>query len=347
MSNRLLRALGYLLLCGIGVLMAAPLVWMISTSLKAPGEALSFPPRWLPTRTVEVTIGGEDHPLATATVGGRSLRVAVLGQTPQGARVRVLASGEERVVPRSQVTPLRRMHFEWANYARAWTALRPEIGFLGLLHNADGFLVFYLNSIFVVVTITFGQVFTSSLAAFAFARLRFPGRDPIFLGYLGTLMVPGVVLMIPLFALFTRLRLTDTYWALILPGMFSAYGTFLLRQFFMTLPRDLEDAARMDGASPWRIYWSVILPLSKPALATLVTFTFLHYWNDFMWPLVVISDPGKKTLPLGLAQFQGPYVTEWSLLMAASVVVMVPVLLVFVAGQRYFIRGLVLSGLKA
>jgi len=347
MSSRALKGLAYLLLFGIGFTMAVPLVWMVSTSLKSGGDVLSFPPRWLPTEAVLVTVDGAAYPEATADVDGRSTRVAVLGQTAQGARVRVLSSGEERVVPRDRVVPKRRVRLAWDNYARAWTALRPERGFLGLLRHADGFLVFYLNSVFVTVAITFGQVFTSSLAAFAFARMRFPGRDALFLGYLATLMVPGVVLMIPLFALFSRFRLTDTYWALILPGMFSAYGTFLLRQFFITVPRDLEDAARMDGASPWSIYWNVILPLSKPALATLVTFTFLHYWNDFMWPVIVINDLGKKTLPIGLAHFQGPYVTEWALLMAASVLVMLPVLVVFVAGQRYFIRGLVLSGLKA
>jgi multiple sugar transport system permease protein len=160
-------------------------------------------------------------------------------------------------------------------------------------------------------------------------------------------MVPSIVVIVPLFAAVRVMRMADTYWALILPGMFSAYGTFLLRQFFMTIPVELEEAAKMDGAGKLAVYQHVIMPLSKPALATLTTFVFLHTWNDFLWPLIVIDDLGKKTLPIGLAHFQGPYLTDWHLLMAASVMVMLPILVVFVAGQRYFVRGIVLSGLRA
>jgi len=189
-------------------------------------------------------------------------------------------------------------------------------------------------------------VFTSSLAAYAFARLRFPGRDALFLGYLGTLMVPFVVTMIPVFALFNLLRLYDTYAALILPAMFSAYGTFMLRQFFLTIPTELEDAARIDGCGLWGIYKHVIMPLSKPAIATLVTFTFLQNWNNFMWPLIMIDSDQRKPLMLGLHTFMGRYSTDWTLLMAASVIVMVPVLIVFILGQRYFVKGIVMSGIK-
>jgi multiple sugar transport system permease protein len=189
-------------------------------------------------------------------------------------------------------------------------------------------------------------VFTSSLAAFAFARLQFPGRDSIFVGYLATLMVPAIVIMLPVYALLSQLRMTNTYTALVFPMMFSAYGTFLLRQFFMSIPRELEDAAVIDGASPFAVYRYIIIPLSKPALATLTTFAFLHSWNDFLWPLMVVDRLALKTLPIGLAHFQDSYTTEYHLLMAASVIVMVPVLIVFLIGQRYFVRGIVLSGMK-
>jgi len=280
------------------------------------------------------------------------LRVAILRYSPEGALVQVLApqfrAGEELTVSEDDLTLVRETKLHWGNYAEAWRAqgVRVREAFFGLAHQVDGFLVFYTNSIFVTICITLGTVFTSSLAAFAFARLRFPGRDAIFLGYLATLMVPAIVIMLPVYALLSNLRLTNTYAALILPPMFSAYGTFLLRQFFLTIPTELEDAAVIDGASPFQVYRHIILPLSKPALATLTTFIFLHSWNDFLWPLMVVDRLALKTLPIGLAHFQDSYTTDYQLLMAASVIVMIPVLIVFLLGQRYFVRGIALSGMK-
>ncbi len=327
--------------------MAVPLVWMIATSLKDPSQVMLAHDQWLPRRQVVSRYG----PVYRARVRGMEITGAQVGLSPRGRMLRILEPRRiagRRVVVRAQaVRPVEEIHFAVENYVAAWRAIKVESAFGGLLQNADAFLLFYLNSIIVAVAVTLGQVATSSLAAYAFARLRFPGRDSLFLGYLATLMVPAVITMIPVYVLLSRLRLTDTYWALILPAMFSAYGTFMLRQFFMTIPRDLEDAARIDGASLFGIYARIIMPLSKPALAALTTFVFLHSWNDFMWPLIVIDSLRLKTLPIGLAQFQGPYATEWHLLMAASVIVMVPVLIVFIAGQRYFVRGIILSGLKA
>jgi multiple sugar transport system permease protein len=256
--------------------------------------------------------------------------------------------------------------FRWRNYPDAWHALQLQRNWLawdwpyqlelgplriGPFRSAglplrDAFLAFYLNSLFVTTVVTLGAVFTSSLTAFAFARLRFPGRDRIFLAYLGTMMVPAVVTMIPVFVLMKLMHLHDTYLALILPPMFTAYGTFLLRQFFLSIPAELEDAARIDGCGLWGIYRHVILPLSKPALATLVTFEFLSTWNSFMWPLIVIDSMEKKPLMVGLYAFMGQYNTEWTLLMAASLMVMAPVVIVFLLGQRYFVKGIVLSGMK-
>jgi len=341
------KALAYLALCAIGFLMAVPLAWMVSTSLKAPSQVVGARAEWIPRQQVVSPYG----PVYTVRLDGVEIRGAEIGRARGTRRLRILSpasrAGEVATVAADRVRPVERIRLEWRNYLDAWRAIKVESAFGGLLRNADAFLVFYLNSIIVVVAVTLGQVATSSLAAYAFARLRFPGRDGLFLGYLATLMVPAVITMIPVYILLSRLRLTDTYWALILPGMFSAYGTFMLRQFFLTIPRDLEDAARIDGASLFRVYCAVILPLSKPALAALTTFVFLHTWNDFMWPLIVIDSLRLKTLPIGLAHFQGPYLTEWNLLMAASVIVMVPVLIVFVIGQRYFVRGIMLSGLKA
>ena len=211
------------------------------------------------------------------------------------------------------------------------------------------FARFYLNSIFVALCVTVGQVMTSAFAAYAFSRLRFPGRDKLFFGYLATMMIPYSVILVPVYILMVSFRWIDTYKALIIPAMFTAYGTFMLRQFFMTIPRDLEDAARIDGCSLFGIFWKIILPLSKPALATLTMFTFMASWNNFMWPLLVTDSVEKKTLPVGLAYFQEVYQytqPDWSLLMAGSLLAILPVIIVFIFTQRFFVEGIKLSGIK-
>jgi len=205
---------------------------------------------------------------------------------------------------------------------------------------------FYLNSLFVALVVTIGQVTTSAMAAYAFARLQFPGRDKLFFAYLGTMMIPAAVMIVPTFILMRLLGWFDTYKALILPGMFSAYGTFMLRQFFKTLPRDLEDAARIDGCGKLRVWIHVILPLSKPALATLATFTFLASWQAFQWPLFATKSMHMRVLPIGLSAFQDRFNVQYNLLMAAALIVMIPTLLVFIFNQRFFTKGIVLSGMK-
>ena len=204
---------------------------------------------------------------------------------------------------------------------------------------------FYLNSLIVTTGVTLLQLLTSSLAAFAFARMRFPGRNALFLLYLATLMIPFQVTMIPNFIVVRALGWYDTYQALILPPAFSAFSTFLLRQYFLGIPRDLDEAARIDGATSLRIWWQVIMPLAGPAIAALATFVSLNSWNDFLWPLIITNSPAMRTLPVGLSTFQGQYKTDWNLLMAGSVIAMLPVLLVYIIGQRWFIRGITLSGL--
>ncbi len=252
--------------------------------------------------------------------------------------------------------------WQWDNFARAWTAVP--------------FGRAYLNTVVVTLAVTFGQVLTSSLAAFAFARLEFPGRDKLFIGYLATMMIPGSVTMIPVFIMTSKLPGIldwlfspethlfsrnlyllgqyyvgrpvglDSYFALIVPGMFSAYGTFMLRQFFMSIPKDYEDAARIDGCSLFGVYWRVIIPLSLPALATLAIFTFLGSWRAYLWPLIVCYREEVMTLPILIRSFQGMYSTEWTLLMAASILDVIPILLVFAIGQRYFIKGINIGGVK-
>ena len=204
---------------------------------------------------------------------------------------------------------------------------------------------YFVNSTVTAVTVTVVQILISSLAAFAFARLRFRGREPIFLLYLATLMIPAQVTLIPNFLIITRIGIYDTLLALILPGLFSALSTFLLRQYFRSIPMDLDEAARMDGASSFRIWWQVILPLSWPVMAALGIFTFQATWNDFLWPLVVTSSDTVRTIPIGLSYFVGQYSTAWNLLMAGSVIALLPVLVIYMVAQKSFVQGITLTGM--
>lgn len=212
--------------------------------------------------------------------------------------------------------------------------------------NAAPFGRFYLNSLFVATTVTIGQLVTCSMAAYAFARMEFWGRDALFYVFLATMMVPLHVTMIPSFMILHWLGLIDTYGALIIPGLASAFGTFLLRQFFLSIPKELEEAAFLDGCGRFRVLWQIIVPLARPALATLAIFTFMGVFNDFIWALVVINSEDLYTVQLGLAIFRDRYSTEWGSLMAGSVVATLPILIVFFLAQKHFIQGIALSGLK-
>lgn len=210
------------------------------------------------------------------------------------------------------------------------------------------FVRFYLNTIGVTLLAMIGQVAAASLVAFGFARLRFPGRDMLFLVLLATIMIPYQVTLIPTFVLFRLLGWLDTYMPLILPYWLGggAFYVFLLRQFYMRLPLELDDAARIDGASTFGIYRQIILPQAKPALGVMAVFTFLGHWNDFFNPLIYLNTTEKYTLALGITLFRGYQVTQWHLLMAASVMMTLPCILLYAFAQRYFIQGIVFTGLK-
>lgn len=205
---------------------------------------------------------------------------------------------------------------------------------------------FLFNSIFVAVITTFLQVIVCAMAAFAFAKLQFKGREVLFFLFLITLMIPMQVTLTPLFIIFREFHLYDTYAGLILPGIFSAYGVFLLRQQMITVPNALLEAAYIDGASYYHVFVSVILPLCKPALATLTIFSFMSSWNNFLWPLIITQSAELMTLPVGLSKLQGRWATEWNILMAGNVISFVPIFIVFLFAQRYFIRGITMSGIK-
>lgn len=203
-----------------------------------------------------------------------------------------------------------------------------------------------LNSFGIAIAATVLQLITGSMAAYAFARLRFRGRNVVFGIYLATLMVPLQVLVVPLFIQMSRFDLNDTYFALLAPSVASAFGIFLLKQAMESVPRELDEAATIDGANHLRIYATIIMPLVRPGLATLAVFAFMSSWNNFIWPLVVIRSPELMTLPLGLATLQGRFTTEWNVVMAGSVVSIVPIALVYIVAQRHIIAGMAHTGLK-
>lgn len=206
----------------------------------------------------------------------------------------------------------------------------------------------FLNTLLVAAATTLGQLMVSSMSGYAFARFRFAGRDLLFAAYLATLMVPFAVTVTPLFIVVKALGWTNSYWGLVVPALFGAFGTFLMRQFFLALPAELEEAAVLDGASTFTTFSRVMLPLSGPALATLGVFSFMASWNSFLWPLLIVNDPRLMTLPLALATLQGLYPgqTQWNLVMAGTVIAVIPMVVVFLLAQRWVVEGVTASGLK-
>jgi multiple sugar transport system permease protein len=222
--------------------------------------------------------------------------------------------------------------FMWSNYSEVIKTLP--------------FKTFYFNTIVSTIAKTFGQVILCSMAAYAFARIEFPFKNVIFILILSVLMVPGQIFLLPQYMIMQKMKLLNTLRALIIPGLFSAFGTFLLRQFFMTLPKELEEAAILDGCNHFGIYWKIMMPLAKPGLTSLAIFTALWSWNDLMWPLIVNTSSHKMTLSAGLASLQGQHLTNYPLLMAGSVMAIWPMILIFILFQKAFVEGIALTGTK-
>ncbi|GGB62201.1 carbohydrate ABC transporter permease [Fictibacillus barbaricus] len=222
--------------------------------------------------------------------------------------------------------------FQWSNYKEVFVLLP--------------FFEFMFNTFIVTVLRTAGQLFLCSLAAYAFARIHFPGRNVFFIITLSVLMVPGQVFLLPQYMIMVKLGWLNTLQAIIVPGLFSAFGTFLLRQFFMGLPKELEEAARLDGCNHFQIFWKIMLPLAKPGLIALGIFTTLWSWNELMWPMIVNSSPEAMTLSVGLSSLQGQYATNYPILMAGSFLAVLPMLVIFFILQKQFIEGIAISGGK-
>ncbi|CAM4007648.1 carbohydrate ABC transporter permease [Paenibacillus alkaliterrae] len=240
----------------------------------------------------------------------------------------VKTMGESTMVPLVIIPK----QLQWNNYLKVFESLP--------------FLTFYWNTMITTLFKTVGQVMICSLAAYAFARIEFPGRNLFFLLALSVLMVPGQVFLIPQYMIMKDLGWLNSLQALIVPGLFSAFGTFLLRQFFMTLPKELEEAAKLDGCNQFRTYWQIMLPLAKPGMIALAIFVILWSWNDLMWPLIVNTSPDKMVLSAGLASLQGEHSTNYTILMAGSMMAIIPMIIIFLVFQRSFIEGIALTGSK-
>lgn len=232
--------------------------------------------------------------------------------------------------------------FRWENYAVLFgIGVDESTRAQGIAYGR-----WYWNSVFVAACVTYLQVVTSSMAAFSFSRLNWFGRDKVFFLYLGTMMLPGLVMMIPNYQVMISLGLIDTYWGLVIPAAFSAFGTFLLRQFMLSIPNELDEAALIDGASKWRLFWDVILPLSRPGLITLTIFTFIGNFHSFFWPLVMLKSTHRYTLPVGLLFFDSSQGQQTNVLMAAITLSVVPMLVLFVVLQKYLVKGIQLGAVK-
>lgn len=317
-----------------------PFAWLLSTSLKADDEMAVFPPVWIPTqqRTLPGIQGTDGKPAKLSVYIPGGTQVAELGDLPSGdVQVRELSGGREFVSPRKDLKKLREVRPRWENYSEALQYLPAETKFG---------LVFLGNTLILTCLTVIGTLLSSSLVAFAFARLNFPGRDTLFVVLLATMMIPGAVTMMPQFLIFRTLGWIDTLLPLWVPAFFgSAFNIFLLRQFFMSIPTELEDAAKIDGCGPFSIYWRIMLPLVKPALAAIAIMGTLGAWNNFQGPLIYLSSPERMPLAYALQLYQQQNSGEPGLLMAASVMVVMPIIVLFFFTQRYFIEGVSLTGL--
>lgn len=335
--------LSHLVLVTGGVIFITPFAWLSITSFKEEADIFKYPPSLIPMLQLRVDINGKQHGLNTVSINGKTIQVVDLEDMMDGTkRVAEYSKdgviGKEHIVNPSELTRLTKPGLKWSNYPEALNYVPPET------HKG---LLYLWNTVYVTILSIAGTLLSSSLVAYAFARLRWPGRDWLFAVLLATMMIPAAVTMCPVFIIWRNFHCIDTLTPLWLPTFFSsAFSVFLLRQFFMTIPTDLEDAAKIDGCSYFGIYWRIMLPLIKPALATLTILTFMGNWNNFMGPLIYISSPEKMTLAYGLQLFAGAHGVEFGMMMAGATMVMLPVLIIFFFTQRYFIQGITLTGIK-
>jgi alpha-1,4-digalacturonate transport system permease protein len=321
------------LLTGV-LVMFVPVAWLLLSSLKSSAALDQFPPTLLPYEPARANVGDRDLPLFRVTAGphaGEDLaetrRIGLQAQLVDPKAPDTIIR-----VPVADRKPLTRLHAAWSNYSE--------------VIERFNFLRYFWNSSFITVVATLITLLFNAMAAFALSKYRFRGRATVFVIILATLMIPPTIVLVPNYLIASSLGLTNSLWGVIWPAVATPTGVFLLRQYMLTLPDELLDAARMDHASEWRLFWRLVLPLSAPALAVLAIFSVMWRWNDFLWPMVVLDRSEKFTLQLALNSFQGELTTSWNLLLAMTVLTLLPITLIFVALQRHITQGIASSGVK-
>jgi len=322
---------------GAGViLMFGPAVWLVLSSLKTPAGLAEFPPTLLPYTAETVVVEGYDKPLPLFTVTREDGTEAVLAEARRVGTVAQMvdpANPDDTLrVNIAEREPVRAVGFAWENYTQPLVE--------------RNFFLYAQNSVFVTVMATIITLVTNSMAAFALSKYQFRGRSAVLILIVATLMIPLSVILVPLFSIISATGLFNTLWGVILPTVATPTGVFLLRQYMLTIPDEIIEAARMDHASEWQIYWRIVLPLTAPALAVLAIFSVVWRWNDFLWPLVVLSRQDVYTLQVGLNAYAGELNVQWHFILAMTVVTMIPVVLVFVFLQRFITAGIAGTGVK-
>ncbi len=325
---------GYLCL-GI-LIMFGPVIWLVLSSFKTDADLQRFPPRFLPYAQETVMVDGYEDPLPLYEITGGEHAGKTLAQL---RRVGLVAQMVDPAAPteRLRVDVADRVEIE-----RVSLALENYTG----LFERFNFLRFLWNSTFITVVATAIMLLVNSMAAFALSKYKFRGRTTVLLMVIGVLMIPQTVVLVPLFLITRELGMLDSLWGVIIPGAATPTGVFLLRQYMVTIPDEILDAARMDKASEWKIFWRIILPLSAPAIAVLAILAIMWRWNDFLWPLIVLSKTENFTLQLALNSFQGELATNWSSLLAMTVLTLLPIALVFMFLQKYIATGIASTGGK-
>jgi alpha-1,4-digalacturonate transport system permease protein len=318
------------------VMMFGPAVWLVNSSFKTPAALAEFPPTILPYVTAQAAVAGHEKPLPLYEVTDESGNVRVLAEV---RRIGIVAQMVDPAKPEEiikvnidQRRPKRTVDFATENYVEPFLAF--------------DFFQYLRNSVFVTVVATLITLITNSMAAFALSKYNFTGRATVMVLIIATLMVPLSVILVPLYSVISAMGLFNSLWGVILPTVATPTGVFMLRQYMLTIPDELIDAARMDKASEWQIYWRIILPLTAPALAVLAIFSVVWRWNDFLWPLIVLSRRELYTLQVGLNVYAGELNVQWHYILAMTVVTMIPVVLVFVFLQRFITTGIAGAGLK-
>ena len=317
-------------------LMFGPVVWLVLSSFKTPAGLIEFPPTLLPLGQISVEVEGYEKPLpmfrATLEDGttrdlAQVRRIGIVSQMVDPAAPETTIK-----VPIDQREPIREFRLAWENYKDP-------------LERFD-FMRYLRNSVIVTTAATLVTLLINSMAAYGLSIYEFRGRNAIMLFVISTLMIPITVVLVPVYLVVTKLGMVNTLWAVILPGAATPTGVFLLRQYMLTIPKELIEAARMDKASEWAIYWKVVMPLAMPAIAVLAIFSIMWRWNEFLWPLIVLNRSEVYTLQVGLNAFQGELDVQWHYILAMTVVTLIPVILVFAFLQRFITTGIASSGMK-